>query len=309
MKEWLMKKWKLVAFVLVVLGFVFYNQVAKASWEWETNGRGNLIATWDVSGADALAPLTDGYEVTLSNTVYAYDADSQLWINRDTMVAADSDTMNSLYTIAAQALVSYPYDWVRWRPLQNNYRLQYADGVYTLGTFSEIQDIVGSDYFPDAAEHSIPDLMSVVPDFIAQFGGQKDHYLFRADDETGHLGNAFIEAWDTFVEIDEYPWEFYEDQRDEAIEAWDAIPSTYAPSYEHSDEPAPPSPRQIQAVEDAFIRFAADSKATHTNRAYAAGEDPFDYAWAQFVAEGDYTTPFYDAVDQAEAERRWNDIN
>ena len=23
---------------------------ALASWDWETNGRGNLIATWDVSG-------------------------------------------------------------------------------------------------------------------------------------------------------------------------------------------------------------------------------------------------------------------
>ena len=141
--------------------------------------------------------------------MYEYDADSTLWVERDTGNAVSSSMESRLYNAAADAFRVYPYDWVRWRPLQNNYRLQFSDDdprTYTLGTFSEIQDIEGSDYFPDAAEHSIPDLMDVVPDFIAQFGGQKDHYLFRADDETGHLGNAFIEAWDTFVEIDEYPW-------------------------------------------------------------------------------------------------------
>ena len=97
------------------------------------------------------------------------------------------------------------------------------------------------------------------------------------------------------------PGEFYEDQRDEAIEAWDAIPSSYVPGYMHDDTPPPPSPRQIQAVEDAFISWASERKAFLTNN--AGSEDPFDYAWSEFVALGDYTTPFYEAVDQTEAER------
>lgn len=126
-----------------------------------------------------------------------------------------------------------PYEWLRWRPLQGDYRLERSNGVYTLGSFEEIQEIVGEDGLPDrvqfrsysgqtvyyrpdgviivtpsgesAAVHSIG---SIIDDFVAHFEGT--------------TYTTFDEAWDAFREAEDYPPALYDDidVRGAAQDAW-----------------------------------------------------------------------------------------